>query len=66
MDDQTRSALTDVAAMQPRALLLFRTEGFVFNGSGGVWEKLAFTLYTMLVEAHEKCQAVLDDAENGS
>lgn len=33
-----------------RQLEIIQREGFVFDGSGDRWEKLAFTLYSALVE----------------
>lgn len=33
---------------QPHALEIIKREGFIFDGSGGKWEKLAFSFYTDL------------------
>jgi len=43
-----------------RAKDTIRREGFVFDGSGGHWEKLAFSFYTDLAETHYRAQSALD------
>jgi hypothetical protein len=45
------------------ALAMIQGEGFTFDGSGGRWEKLAFSLYTHIVDLGEKARAAIAKAE---
>lgn len=44
-------------------IAMFEREGFVFDGSGGRWEKLAFTLYSHMVDTADKAAAIISKAE---
>jgi len=47
---------------QSHALGIIKKEDFVFDGSGGRWEKLAFTFYSNLCEIDSRaCQMFKDD-----
>jgi hypothetical protein len=58
-------ALRWAASQQPEAVEIFRRENFVFDNKNGRWEKLAFTLYSMLVEIHSTSEQVLKGDEEG-
>jgi hypothetical protein len=50
-----------VQTRQPAALDYFRRNGFVFDNSGGRWEKLAFSLYSDLCELELKVRQMFDE-----
>jgi hypothetical protein len=58
-----QGALRKVEAMQPRAIETMRRKGLKFDNSGGLWEKLAFALYTDLCEANWICRGILEEDE---
>lgn len=57
--------MTDLAELcqqkQAEALAIIRREGFIFDGSGGRWEKLAFTFYTKLVSLASASESYVSD-----
>jgi hypothetical protein len=49
-----------IAGAQERALAMIEKQKFVFDGTGGRWEKLAFTLYTDICEMSAHAEMVLE------
>jgi hypothetical protein len=60
---ELEAALRKIEAMQPRAIEMMRRKGLKFDNSGGLWEKLAFALYTDLCEANWICRCILEEVE---
>jgi len=56
-------ACEDVAKVPKEALDLIQRHGYVFDNNGGSWEKLAFTLYNMLIECGQETHAALARAK---
>lgn len=55
----------EVATKRPKeALDMMEREGFVFDNLDDRWQKLAFTLYTTIVDASGKAEAVLAKANS--
>jgi len=46
---------------QPEALEMIERAGFIFDKSGGSWEKLAFTLYSDLCEINLKARQLFEE-----
>ena len=58
-----REFLEYVAGQSKAALAIIQREGFVFDHSGGRWEKLAFTLYSDLVAISTDARHRLEEME---
>lgn len=57
--------LEAVETSQPEALKMIQREGFVFDGSGGRWERLALSLYSRLVELSHEAVGILAESLHG-
>lgn len=55
--------LFEFSKAAPEALAKIQKHGFVFDGSGGRWEKLAFTLYSSLVEISFQSEMLIENYE---
>jgi len=53
--------LKQFSTVSKDALDIIEREGFVFDHSGGRWEKLAFTFYSSLVGVSADAQHALED-----
>ena len=49
--------------LQPHALSVIKKEGFVFDGSGGKWERLAFSFYADLCELESKARSLFKEED---
>jgi hypothetical protein len=56
-------ACEDIVRTPARALAGIQENDFVFDGSGGRWEKLAFTLYNMLISNASVAEQAIDRAK---
>jgi hypothetical protein len=61
-----REFLKYVAGQSKEALAIIQREGFVFDHSGGRWEKLAFTLYSDLVAISTDARHRLEEIEENN
>jgi len=68
MKSQTDSEIMNFVlwaqSIQPQALEYIKNEDYVFDDSGGKWEKLAFLLYTNLCEIELKARQLLEDDDD--
>jgi len=53
----------DASSRPSEARKIFAEQDFVFNNTGGRWEKLAFTLYTMIASTAAAADRLMFDAE---
>lgn len=59
--DEAEKVLQSTSEASRKQLDIIQAEGFVFNGEGGRWEKLAFTLYSALVEVSTDARHWIED-----
>ena len=57
-------ALKQVAAQQQRTVDWIRTHNVVFDGDGGKWEKVAFSIYTDLVVVTSLSEEAIKEASD--
>lgn len=63
--DAAVEALKRIEPASHYILDIIKKENFVFDGSGGRWEKLAMTIYADLVSASTEARMVLEGEEKG-
>lgn len=61
--DDMLEALESIKDLPGKCLAMFEREGFVFDGCGGKWEKLAFTLYSDIVSNAIQAKATIAKAK---
>ena len=67
MNEPDWKAVLEFAAEQPEdARTIMRRNGFILDNLKEPWQKLAFTLYSMLVEVAVKAEAILEEIQEGS
>lgn len=62
-NERLRAALQNIEPESKKALAIIEREGFIFDGSGDRWEKLAFTLYSALVMASVWARQSLEEED---
>ena len=63
LNERYKKALEDFEKAQQEILAIIRRENFVFDNTGGRWEKLAFSLYTEICSISSIAKQALTETE---